>query len=164
MISIIVATSKNNVIGHNNQMPWHLPADLKYFKLITNGKPIIMGRNTYESIGRVLPNRKNIIITSRSNYTIPGAVVCPDLESALKEAGNVPEIMIVGGENVYKQILPRVGRIYRTLVNIEAEGDRFFPEIETNLWQRQLSLEHAADEKNQIPMTFEVWEKKPTTI
>jgi dihydrofolate reductase len=162
MISIIVATSRNHVIGNKNQLPWHLPADLKYFKLITTGKPIIMGRKTFESIGKILPNRKNIIVSAKPDFTVPGGFVCHSLEQAINLAGDVPEIMIVGGETIYNQALPKVGRIYRTLVDADIEGDRFFPEIETDKWQRHLSLSHAADDKNQLALTFEVWEKKVT--
>jgi dihydrofolate reductase len=162
MISIIVATSRNHVIGNNNQLPWHLPADLKYFKLITTGKPIIMGRKTFESIGKVRPHRKNIIISGQEGYEVSGAIVCSTLDEAIGAAGDVPEIMIVGGETVYNEALPRVGRIYRTLVDSDTSGDRFFPEIETEKWQRHLSLSHAADDKNQLALTFEVWERKAT--
>lgn len=128
MISLIVAHDKNRVIGSENQMPWHLPGELKYFKETTMGKPMIMGRKTFESIGRPLPGRKNIIITRNKNYHHEGIEVVTSLEEALENAGTVDEIMIIGGAEIFKVALPIADRLYITHIEHEFSGDTFFPE------------------------------------
>lgn len=127
MISLIVAHDKNRVIGYENKMPWHLPGELKYFKEQTMGKPIIMGRKTFESIGRPLPGRKNIIITRNPNYTSEGIDVVTSLDDAIKLAGDVEEIMFIGGEQIFKLVLPIADRLYITQIEHEFNGDTFFP-------------------------------------
>ena len=139
-VSLIVAMAKNRVIGVNNQLPWHLPADLKHFKATTMAKPIVMGRKTWESIGRPLPGRFNIVISRQSGYATEGAVVAPDLASALtlarQEAGSsgLDEVCVIGGETIYRQALDEVTKMYITEVDLEPEGDAWFPEIELNDW------------------------------
>lgn len=127
MISLIVAHDENRVIGANNAMPWHLPGDLQYFKAQTMGKPMIMGRKTFESIGRPLPGRRNIVITRNKLYEAEGIELATSLEEALKLAGAVPEIMVIGGEEIFTQALPLADRLYITQIAHQFEGDTYFP-------------------------------------
>ncbi len=127
MISLIVAHDKHRVIGFENKMPWHLPGELQYFKDTTMGKPMIMGRKTFESIGRPLPGRKNIIVTRNKEYHHEGIEVASSLEEAIEIAGNVEEVMIIGGEEIFKQSLPIANRLYITQIDNEFEGDTYFP-------------------------------------
>ena len=134
-ISLIVAMANNRVIGLDNKMPWHLSADLKKFKSITMGSPILMGRKTYESIGRPLPGRTNMIISRNLDYQQEGCLVFNDLNTALKKASEcTQEVFIIGGSDLYKAILPMVDVIYLTLINKDFQGDTFFPEIDFNEW------------------------------
>ncbi len=134
-ISVIVAMASNRVIGLNNKMPWHLSADLKKFKKITMGSPVLMGRKTYESIGKVLPGRTNIILSRNPEYRQHGCLVFNDLESALKEGcENAEEIFVIGGSDLYEAILPVADAIYLTIINSEFQGDAFFPDIDLNAW------------------------------
>ena len=128
MISLIVAHDKNRVIGYENKMPWHLPGDLKYFKEQTMGKPIIMGRKTFESIGKPLPGRRNIVITRNKEYNQEGIEIVESVEAALALAGDVPEIMVIGGEQIFKLVLPIADRLYVTLIDHSFVGDTYFPE------------------------------------
>lgn len=138
IISIIVAVSDNGVIGREGKLPWHLPADLKRFKSITIGKPIIMGRKTYESIGRPLPERYNIVVSRDSAFRPTGVIVCHDLGNALAEAkklaGPNGEIMIIGGRQIYENAMPVAQRIYLTRVHGNFEGDVLFPIIDSSQW------------------------------
>lgn len=127
MISLIVAHDKNRVIGYENKMPWHLPGELQYFKEQTMGKPMIMGRKTFDSIGRPLPGRRNIVITRNENYQSDGIEVAKSLEEALKLAGNEEEVMIIGGEQIFKLALPIADRLYITHIEHDFNGDTFFP-------------------------------------
>lgn len=127
MISLIVAHDKNRVIGYKNKMPWHLPGELQYFKEQTMGKPMIMGRKTFDSIGRPLPGRRNIVITRNENYIAEGIEVVTSLEEALRLAGDVEEVMIIGGEQIFKIVLPLADRLYITHIEHEFNGDTFFP-------------------------------------
>lgn len=133
MISLIVAHDKNRVIGYENAMPWHLPGDLQYFKQVTMGKPVIMGRKTFESIGRPLPGRRNIIITRNEAYKAEGIEVVTSVEAALALVEGTEEIMIIGGEQIFTQCLPIADRLYITLINHEFKGDTYFPAYEG--WQ-----------------------------
>ena len=134
-ISLIVAMANNRVIGLDNKMPWHLSADLKKFKSITMGSPILMGRKTYESIGRPLPGRTNMIISRNLDYQQEGCLVFNDLNTSLKKASEcTQEVFIIGGSDLYKAILPMVDVIYLTLINKDFQGDTFFPEIDFNEW------------------------------
>lgn len=155
-LSAIVAMAENRVIGKNNQLPWHLPADLKHFKAITTGNPILMGRKTYESIGKPLPNRTNIIITRDTNFTAPGCFVVNSIEKAItlaSEQGS-KEIFIIGGAEVYRQLLPHIERIYLTLVHSNIDGDTYFPELDPNVWHELNRETHAADEANGYAYSF----------
>ena len=134
-ISLIVAMASNRVIGLNNQMPWHLSADLKKFKKITMGSPVLMGRKTYESIGKVLPGRTNIILSRNPEYRQHGCLVFNDLESALKNAcESAEEIFVIGGSDLYEAVLPVADAIYLTIINREFQGDAIFPDIDFNVW------------------------------
>jgi dihydrofolate reductase len=159
MIAIVVATGKNNAIGKNNQLLWHLPIDLKFFKEITLGHPIIMGRTTFDSVGKALPGRKNIIVTRNKDLKIAGCDICFSIEEALEICKGIDPIMIVGGEEIYKQSMKFVDRIYRTLIDIEPEADRFFPEINLNEWKLVESKFKKANEKNKLDCTFEIYDR-----
>ncbi len=156
MIKIIVATSKNRVIGDSNKLIWHLPADLKRFKEITTGHPIVMGRKTYESIGRPLPNRRNIIITKDINYNVDGCEVVNSIEEALLLTNN--DCFIIGGGEIYKQTLPLASQIYLTLVDEEFDGDTYFPEID-KAWFLSSEEKFQSDEKNPHNYSFMTYEK-----
>jgi dihydrofolate reductase len=141
-IALIVAASQNNVIGLDNQLPWHLPEDLQYFKAVTMGKPILMGRKTYDSIGRPLPGRTNIVLTRDANWSAEGVVVVNDLDSATAAsekacaAAGVDELMIIGGEQIYRKFLPVAEKLYLTKVEAVVEGDAYFPAIDSDQWQQ----------------------------
>lgn len=135
LISLIVARARGGVIGHEGGLPWHLPADLKHFKALTMGKPIVMGRLTYQSIGRPLPGRDNIVISRDSAFAAPGCRVVASLGAALKAAGAAPEIMIIGGARIYALALPLAHRIYLTDIDIDVSGDAHFPPIDLDGWR-----------------------------
>jgi len=150
IISIIAAMDHNRLIGSENQLPWHLPADLKYFKKITTGKPILMGRKTHESIGKPLPGRLNIIITKNKQYSALGCKVAHSIEDALSMADNHPEVMVIGGSSLYKQMLPRAQRMYLTQIQGDTfTGDAYFPE-----WNKSEWYEIERDEKNKYAYSF----------
>ncbi len=145
MISLVVACGRNNVIGSGGGIPWHVPADLKQFKSLTMGKPIIMGRKTYQSIGRPLPGRTNIVITRDPEFAAEGIQISDSLDAALEQAGALgDEIMIIGGGEIYEAALPMAKRIYMTRIELEPEGDVFFPTIDGADWQTTVLEEHAA--------------------
>ena len=157
LISIIVAVSKNGVIGKDNQLIWRLPDDLKRFKKLTTGHPIIMGRKTYESIGRLLPGRKNIIITRSPDYKLDGAEIYHSIEAAIASC-NDEKIFIIGGAEIFKQTLPLISEVYRTVIQHSFEADAFFPEISAEFkmtWEEC----HSADEKNKYAFCFQKWER-----
>ena len=139
-LAMIAAMSRNRVIGRDNALPWHISADLKHFKRTTLGKPVVMGRKTYESIGRPLPGRTNIVVTRQPDYSAPGVRVATSTESALALASEVAtgdgasEVMVIGGEQLYRSLLPHAERLYLTEVDAEVEGDAFFPELDAG-WQ-----------------------------
>ena len=159
-ISLIAALDRNGVIGDGGNIPWRLPADLKYFKRVTMGKPLVMGRKTYESIGRPLPGRQNIVLTRRRDFEAPGCTVVHSMEEALAAAGDAEEVMVAGGGTVYRQFLPRADRLYLTFVDTEAEGDTTFPSIDATDWHLIFEEAHAADEENPIPYRFTVFERR----
>jgi dihydrofolate reductase len=163
IISLIVAASENNVIGKNNQLLWYLPADLKYFKEQTVGKPVIMGRKTFDSIieaiGKPLPNRQNIVITRKDDFLHENVLRAEDITQAIQLAGNVPEMMIIGGESIYEQVLPFTDKIYLTRVHHVFEGDVFFPILDDAEWQIVEEDKHSADDKNEYSYTFIVYKK-----
>ena len=145
--------SDNGTIGVNNQLPWRLPNDLRRFKSITMGKPIIMGRKTFESIGKPLPGRKNIVIT-RSNMVIAGCTIADSIESALLSAGPSDEVMIIGGADIYRQALLQVQRIYLTQVHADIHGDAEFPQLNKSEWREISAEHHAADQDHAYAYSF----------
>ena len=153
-ISIVVALAANRVIGNQNRLPWHLPADLQHFKKITMGKPILMGRKTWESIGRPLPGRTNIVITRDKNYVAEGCVVVHSMEAALQAAGDSAEVMVIGGAEFYRQALPYARTLYLTCVEGEFEGDTFFPELDDQDWREAERTDFEPDEKNPHAYSF----------
>lgn len=159
-ISAIVAMSENRVIGNDNQLPWHLPADLKYFKKITVGNSILMGRKTYESIGRPLPERNNIIVTRDAHFKAPGCLVVNSLETALASVAEQKEIFVIGGAMLYQQMLPRIQRLYVTQIHQDFVGDTYFPQMDMNDWQEAERVDHEPDEKNVYRYSFIVLDRK----
>lgn len=153
-LSIISAMDENRLIGSNNALPWHLPADFAFFKKTTMGKPILMGRKTYESIGRPLPGRRNIIISRDPNYLVDGCDTTNSLEAALKLVHDQPEAMLIGGSSLYKQFIGRTDTLYLTLIHDQFEGDAWFPEIDMNQWIETWREDHSADEKNTKDYSF----------
>lgn len=161
VLSIVSAMADNRVIGINNRLPWKLPADMKWFRQHTLGKPIVMGRKTFESFGsKPLPERLNIVITREQGYVAPGAKVVHSIDEAIALAGDVPEIMIIGGASFYEQMLPRAQRMYLTLVHAKVAGDAWFPQYDPTQWQEQSRSEYPADEKNPHAMSFVILERK----
>lgn len=160
MISIIVAASANGVIGVQGELPWRLSADLKRFKELTMGKPIVMGRLTWESIGRPLPGRQNIVITRQADFEASGADVVTTPADALRAAGDVDEIMIIGGGQVYDLFLPKASRVYLTRVDAEVEGDAWFPALAESLWEQTSSEPHAADDSNEYSFEFQTYQRR----
>lgn len=160
VISTIVAMAENRVIGIENRLPWHLPGDMKWFRRHTLGKPIVMGRKTFESLGRPLPERTNIVVTGDANYQAPGAVVVCSIDAALAAAGDVPEVMIIGGESFYRQLLPRSDRLYLTLVHAAVEGDAWFPEFDWKQWREVERSDFDADDKNPYAYSFLILQRR----
>jgi len=159
ILSMVVATANNRVIGKDNDMPWHLPADLAYFKKTTLGKPVIMGRKTYESIGRPLPGRQNIVISRDINYKAEGVETVTSVDAALALVSEVEEVMVIGGGAIYQHCLPAADRLYITHIEAEIEGDTQFPFYDTNIWKKVSSSLRLADDKNAFNLEFCVYEK-----
>tara|TARA_R110002167_G_scaffold327643_3_gene533926 strand:+ start:13313 stop:13801 length:489 start_codon:yes stop_codon:yes gene_type:complete len=159
ILSMIVAHANNRVIGKNNAMPWHLPADLAYFKKTTLGKPIIMGRKTYESIGRPLPGRQNIVISRDGNYQAEGVDVVSSVDAALALVNDVEEVMVIGGGAIYQHCLAAAQRLYITHIDADIDGDTYFPEYDFNVWKKMSSELRPSDDKNQYQLNFTVYEK-----
>ena len=163
-VSLIVAATRNQVIGLENQMPWHLPADLRYFKQCTLGKPIIMGRKTWESLGRPLPGRLNIVISRQADAELAGAEVFADLASAIERGQEwaaqqgVDEVMVIGGGQIYQQAIALAQRVYLTRIELELEGDTFFPVLDAGDWQQTSAQAHPA-QNTEPGYTFEVWQR-----
>ena len=153
-LSIIVAVAENNVIGAGNQLPWRLPDDLRRFKALSLGKPVVMGRRTFDSIGRPLPGRTNIVISRQPGLRIDGCVVTPSVDAAFAAAQPAPEVIVIGGAEIYRQVLPRTNRIHLTRVHARIEGDVFFPELRAEEW-REVDIEHhPADDRHAHPFSF----------
>ena len=159
IISIITAMDKNQLIGKDNALPWKIPADLQFFKKVTMSKPIIMGRKTFESIGRPLPGRQNIVITRDESYTADGCDVVYSIDDAISLAGDIDEVMVIGGANIYQQFLEKCDRLYLSRVLGEFEGDAWFPEIDFNVWRLIEKEDHKADEKNECDYSFQIYER-----
>lgn len=165
ILSVIVAIAHNRVIGLNNQMPWHLPADLAWFKKNTLNKPVIMGRKTFESIGRPLPNRHNIVISRQiepSDNKISNVSWVKSIDEAisLAQAQQPDEVFIIGGGNIYQQVLPLIDRLYLTHIDAELQGDTYFPDYLPEQWQVIYQQDHQTDEKNSYPYQFEILQRK----
>jgi dihydrofolate reductase len=158
-ISIIVAASENNVIGAAGDLPWRLSDDLKRFKAITMGKPIVMGRKTWDSIGRPLPGRQNIIITRQTGFTADGCDIVTSKDEAIAVTVNAAEVMVIGGSQVYDLFLPDAKRLYLTRVHAEVEGDAFFPEINGSEWRLVNDEPHPADDRNAFAFSFRTYER-----
>jgi dihydrofolate reductase len=162
ILSLLLAAAENNVIGKDNKLPWHLPNDLKYFKNLTWGMPVIMGRKTYESFGKPLQGRRNIVITHNKDWKAEGVEVAGSIEEAIEMAKEsaVKEIFIIGGGEIFKTILPKADRIYLTRIYHSFEGDAYFPEIKESEWRLVKERKCEADEKNAYAHSFQVWERK----
>jgi dihydrofolate reductase len=154
MISIIVAVAQNGVIGAGNRLPWHLPDDLKRFKALSMAKPIVMGRRTFDSIGKPLPGRTNIVVSRQPGLAIEGTIVAPSLDAALAAAGAVPEVVVIGGAEIFRQVLPRTDVIHLTRVHASVAGDVVFPDLDPGKWRETATEHHAADERHQYAFTF----------
>ncbi|PSW00869.1 type 3 dihydrofolate reductase [Photobacterium lipolyticum] len=157
-ISMIAAMAKDRVIGKGNAMPWHLPADFAWFKQVTLGKPIVMGRKTFESIGRPLPGRHNIVISRNPEFCAEGVTVVADIDAAKSAAGDVEELMVIGGGSIYAACLPVADRLYLTFIDLVVEGDTCFPDWDNN-WLEIYSEDYAADDKNAHNMRFTILER-----
>ncbi len=159
-ISMIAAMTEDRVIGIKNSLPWKLPNDMKWFRQNTMGKPIIMGRKTFESFGaKALPGRTNIIITRDDTYQAADSIVVHSIDEALKAAGAVDEVMIIGGASFYEQMLPKADRLYLTFVHAELDGDAWFPEINNSDWNKVEKIDHKKDEKNRYAHSFVVLDR-----
>ncbi|MCF6217282.1 MAG: type 3 dihydrofolate reductase [Gammaproteobacteria bacterium] len=156
MISIIAAMGNERVIGIENRLPWQLPADMQWFRKCTLGKPIIMGRTTFESIGKPLPGRKNIVVSRNQKYRAKGVTVVHSLEAAIASASGAEEVMIIGGANIYKQALSLAERLYITHIHADFDGDSWFPDYAAGQWQVVSREQHGADEKNGYEYDFTV--------
>lgn len=159
MLSLIVAAGEHNEIGQDGRMPWHLPADLKHFKQVTLGKPLIMGRRTHESIGKALPGRRNIVVTRNPGYRAEGCEVAHSLKEALGLAGVAPEVMVIGGAALYREALPRANRIYLTRVAGQFEADTFFPHLDEGEWHELSKIHRPPDERNAYACDFILLER-----
>ncbi len=158
-LALIAALARNRVIGRDNRLPWRLPADLRFFKQTTMGKPLLMGRRTWESIGRPLPGRRMIVLSRDPGYHAPGCAVARSLDEALAMAGAVPEIMVIGGALLYQQTLPQTERLYLTRVEADVPGDAWFPEWNEREWRPVWEETHPADVDHAWPYRFQRLER-----
>lgn len=164
-LSLIVAAAENGVIGRDNKLPWHLPEDLKYFKRVTMGKPIVMGRKTFESIGRPLPGRTNIVITRNPDWQAEGVRALPTVEAALELAEEIAlidgaeELMVIGGAEIYRAALPLADRLYLTEVHAQVSGDALLPDIDWSCWRELGRERHAASDSNPYDYSFVVFDR-----
>jgi dihydrofolate reductase len=162
MIIQIAAASENNVLGKDNKIVWHLPDDFKRFKQLTTSHYIILGRKTYESLGKPLPNRPHIIVTRQNNYKVPGCVIANSLEEAIKLAPSDEDVFVIGGGEIYKQALPFTDKIELTRVHTQIEGDTFFPEINSDEWELVKEVYHPKDEKHALDFTYQTFIRSKT--
>jgi dihydrofolate reductase len=158
-VTMIAAAASNGVIGLNNRLPWRLPADLAYFVAQTRGKPVLMGRHTYESLGKPLKDRTNVILSRTLNAAPEGCVIVSSVEEALERFAN-EDLMVIGGEQVYRQVLPYANRILLTEIDREYVGDAYFPSFDRNEWTLVSSTPGIRDEKNDLPYSFAVYERQ----
>jgi len=161
IISLVVAAATNNAIGKDGEMPWHLPNDLKHFKNVTWGMPVIMGRKTFEALGKPLAGRKNIVLTHNPNWDKAGTIAVQKMKDALFLAGetDAKEVMVIGGGEIYKMIFDKANRIYMTRIEAEPEADTFFPAIHPKEWKLVSQQKHEADNKHAYNYSFETWER-----
>ena len=160
MISLIAAMDKNHLIGKNNDLPWRLPADLAYFKKVTMGNTIVMGRKTFESIGKPLPGRENVIVTSQQDYKVEGASIVHSIEELLQLDKDSKELFVIGGARLYEQTLAHADRLYLTEIQEQFEGDAYFPAIDEYKWSVVSKTEGVKDEKNPYTYYFTVYERE----
>ena len=154
MLSLITAMDSNRVIGKNNSLPWYLPADLAYFRQTTMGKPVIMGRKTFDSIGKALPGRKNIVLTRDNNFEAPDCEIATDIDQAMSKVDGSVEVMLIGGASLYEQTIHSADIIYLTLIHHEFNGDTWFPEINPKIWELESRDDFERDKKNQFAYSF----------
>jgi dihydrofolate reductase len=160
LISLLVAATENDVIGRDNGMPWHLPDDLKHFKALTLGKPVLMGRRTFDSIGRPLPGRTSLVLTRDARWAVPGATAVPDLPAALRAAGQAAELVVAGGAQVYALALAQASRIYLTRIHAVIDGDTKLPAIDPKSWQETSRELHPVDARHAFAMSFVTLERR----
>jgi dihydrofolate reductase len=158
--SLVVAMAANRVIGRDNALPWRLPADLAHFKKVTMGHPIVMGRRTYESIGRPLPGRKNIVVTHNAAFQAPGCTVVPSLEAAWKAAGDAEEVCVIGGTSLFEEALPIADTIHLTQVEADVPGDTYFPPFDRSQWREKEIARQPADARHAYPIRILELERK----
>ena len=164
MISIIAAVADNGIIGDKNAIPWHLPADFKYFKETTMGKTVVMGQKTFDSIGRALPGRKNVILNNNPEAVAPdGCFLAKSIDELLEMTKSDGEVMICGGASVYRQLLKLASRLYITFVHHDFEGDTYFPEIDKTQWREVKRTDNQPDTKNPYPYSFVIFEREAAT-
>jgi dihydrofolate reductase len=160
LVTLVLAVADNGVIGRDNALPWHLPADLAHFKQVTLGKPIVMGRRTFASIGRPLAGRQNVVVTRDSTFAVDGVTVAHSFDEALTACGAVPEVMVIGGAAIFAAALPRAGRIHLTRVHATVAGDVHFPPLDPQVWQEVASQARQADARNAYAMSFVTLERR----
>lgn len=158
-LSVIAAVAANGVIGRNNDLPWHLPADLAHFKRTTLGKPILMGRRTWESLPGLLPHRNHIVVSRSPGYAAAGALVASSLDEALKWVEGTEEALVIGGAQLYTQALPIASKLYLTEIDAAIDGDTFFPEVDWSIWREVERDRYPADARNAYPYQFVTWER-----
>ncbi len=161
LISLLVAATENDVIGRDLGLPWHLPDDLKHFKALTLGKPVLMGRRTFESIGRPLPGRTNLVLTRATDWSVPGVMVVADLDAAVRAAGSAPELVVAGGAQVYALALPRATRIHLTRIHAIIAGDTRLPELDLGDWIELSRQLHPVDARHPYAMSFVTLQRRP---
>lgn len=154
LVTLVAAIAENGVIGNGNRLPWHLPADLKRFKALTMGKPILMGRKTFEAIGKPLPGRRNLVLTRSADFRVPGVETVSSIDAALAADMDAAELMVIGGAEVYRLFLPYAQRMYLTRVHAPIAGDTRFPHCDWNEWRKVDRSTHPVDDKNAYAMTF----------
>lgn len=160
-IALIAALDRNRLIGAGGKLPWHLPADLKYFKRTTMGKPLLMGRKTHDSIGKPLPGRQNIVLTRQPDYQAPGCVVVHSIPAALAAAMPAAEVMVIGGASLYAALLPRADRLYLTHIDAAFAGNTYFPPFDRDAWQVVSEETYPPDAQNPHPYRFVILERRP---
>jgi dihydrofolate reductase len=166
-IAYVVAMDENRLIGRNNDLPWRLPDDMAWFRRHTTGKPCLMGRKTYDSLParfRPLPGRLNIVVTRNADYEAPGAVVVHSVEDALRAAGEVEEIIVVGGADLFRRLMPVVDRLYLTRIHGTADGDVFFPEYDPSFWREIYREEHPADDRHSYAFTWLILDRMQESV